>query len=443
MTDGALFPVGTRARKDVPLPVPLPARIALAGAAREVAWPAESLDLVEVATAVLLADRWERRRGPAPRRLHLRLPVRRPTTWRRLQDDLNRLLYLLTDDSITFTFRRARREEALMRPPAPATPVPLRADRVALFSGGLDSACAAAMFARAQPHVPTVQVSHYVRGLQHLTDLLSGIGKYYLPWPHVTGGGEAPAIPHAGFYMAPVGITRELRETSRRSRSFFFLSLAAATARGCGAREVCVCENGPLALNLPLHSAMIPTRHAHGSFLYGFERLVNRLFEPEAAIRVVNPFELTTKGEMAEVFAPNPAIALSTVSCWNQQWAGRGRGYGRGHCGYCFPCLVRRASLTAAGIPIPPRHFDLDVVKLAARARSRGREQAKLADYRALVHFCERVRACGDWREFLNRFPEASSARPTASPLRGEEWFHELFLTLRRFADEVRSGLVS
>jgi hypothetical protein len=181
---------------------------------------------------------------------------------------------------------------------------------------------------------------------------------------------------------------------------------------------------------------MTSTRHAHGQFLSLMERLGTGLFG--RPIRVFNPYELTTKAEMVRVLAPHPRLALATVSCWYQQWSGRGASQGRGHCGVCIPCLVRRVALESAGIEVPPDHFDHDVLRLAMAPGDAGRS---LGPYRSLVGFAARLTACPSWRRFLRDFPAAVEARPTSRMLDEEDWFKALFAMMKRFAREVETVL--
>lgn len=405
---------------------PLPVQVALRGAARTIAWSEESLDLVEVAAAVLLADRRVRRTRQRPRRLHLRLPVRRVELWQDAAEDLVASLQILTGDTFSFHFERT---EASALPIEAQTGTGATLERIALFSGGLDSACAAAAAAAEGRRVGWV--THYTTGIRRHQRLLTEIQAAY---------GGAAEVPHAGFFLRPRGpVVARLRENSRRSRSFLFVGLALAVAAGTGAREVAVCENGPLALNLPLSAAMVPTRHAHSQFLGAMERLAGRLFP--RPIRVVNPFELQTKGEMTCIFALHPHLALATVSCWYQQWAGQGESYGRGHCGCCVPCLVRLASLEAAGIAIPPGHFDVDIRSLAKRRLLTDEELRLLGPYRMVLGFAHRLEGCSSWKSFLRSYPEAVESESTARKLKPDHWYRELFEMMKRFVGEITTAL--
>ena len=63
--------------------------------------------------------------------------------------------------------------------------------------------------------------------------------------------------------------------------------------------------------------------------------------------RALNPYAHQTKGEMVrncknqDFLAENVALSMSCASPTKGRW----QGLGPGHCGYCLPCLIRRASM--------------------------------------------------------------------------------------------------
>jgi hypothetical protein len=88
----------------------------------------------------------------------------------------------------------------------------------------------------------------------------------------------------------------------------------------------------------------LSTRTTHPVFF----RLAHQLFD-EAGLRVrmENPYQLKTKGEMLRGCADKKLLrahASQTTSC------GRYLIHGHTHCGRCVPCLVRRAAFRAAGM---------------------------------------------------------------------------------------------
>jgi 7-cyano-7-deazaguanine synthase in queuosine biosynthesis len=382
-----------------------------------------SADLIEVALGVFFADRLVKRTRGAPRSIQLRLRVRSPRLWQGAANELEELLSTLTGDRFAISFLKGTKKHFVITERRGHQSPFL--DRMLLYSGGLDSSSAAAWFAT-QPE-KTGFVTQYSVGIRAVEELLRDIYSEY--------AGDIRPV-HACFFVRPFGPqVRMMRENSRRSRSFLFLSLAVAFAMETGASDIFVCENGPLALNLPLTPAMVPTRHAHGDFLTKMSRLCQTLFNQR--VHVGNPFELSTKGQMATIFKRQPELALRTLSCWYQQWSGAGHAYSRGHCGHCLPCVVRRVSLEAAGITIASRHFDLDVFRLISKAHHSARERHVIAPVNLLIEFAKAIKQCPNWRRFVQSFPEALSHVPTCHDVKPIEWYQQLFNMMRRFANEV------
>lgn len=110
-------------------------------------------------------------------------------------------------------------------------------------------------------------------------------------------------------------------------------------------------ENGFIGINVPLtraRSGSYSTRTTHPRFIKTFT---------EAAARcgvnnpVLNPYRLTPKGQMlADTLNPDllRRLAPLSVSCSHPE-AARYVQREQGNCGYCFPCLIRRASMAHVG----------------------------------------------------------------------------------------------
>jgi 7-cyano-7-deazaguanine synthase in queuosine biosynthesis len=141
--------------------------------------------------------------------------------------------------------------------------------------------------------------------------------------------------------------------SSQRSRSLIFVAygaLAATTLKlyhDGGTVTLYVCENGFISVNPPLTEmrlGSLSTRTTHPVFL----RLMHRLFDEAGLhIRIENPYQLVTKGEMLRGCADKKLLtahAFQTTSC------SRYLIHGHTHCGRCVPCLVRRAAFRAAGM---------------------------------------------------------------------------------------------
>ena len=109
-------------------------------------------------------------------------------------------------------------------------------------------------------------------------------------------------------------------------------------------------ENGLIALNVPLDMlrlGALSTRTTHPYYLARWNDLLAAL---GIAGRVQNPYWNKTKGEMVAACA-NPkllkTLVTKSMSCASPTKA-RWKKHGIEHCGYCVPCLIRRAAVSKA-----------------------------------------------------------------------------------------------
>jgi len=176
----------------------------------------------------------------------------------------------------------------------------------------------------------------------HQGDCLDALRRYY--------GKERiyQARSRIGFGEQDLKITKE-GESTERSRSFLFFSLAAAVASGMTQQiPTVVPENGLISLNIPLDPLRLgaySTRTTHPYFMARFNELLRAIRIPT---QLVNPYRHKTKGEMVRE-CENQTLLQTTVagtmSCSSpskERWHGSKPG---NHCGHCVPCLIRRAAL--------------------------------------------------------------------------------------------------
>ena len=138
----------------------------------------------------------------------------------------------------------------------------------------------------------------------------------------------------------------------RRKTSRIRVGYALATLAGSafdGPMSVNIPENGLIALNVPLDPlrfGALSTRTAHPHVIAGFRRLTNAV---GLSVSFTNPYRHMTKGEMVSGCADGPflrKVVGDSMSCSSPAKA-RYKGLSPRHCGYCVPCLIRRASLKA------------------------------------------------------------------------------------------------
>lgn len=94
----------------------------------------------------------------------------------------------------------------------------------------------------------------------------------------------------------------------------------------------------------PLRLGSLSTRTTHPFYMTRWNDLTAKLGIPG---RVENLYWDKTKGEMVAACANKKLLSNiipSAISC-SSPTKGRWQGRGIGHCGYCVPCIIRRAAL--------------------------------------------------------------------------------------------------
>ena len=340
--------------------IPTVRRLGLAPSPR--AW-----DFLSIALSVIAADEGCTRNASADgwtRDINLSVAVTDPAFWRGRQEILQDALGFLSTDRWAIEFVGNGLQPA---PPPQAAPRP--EECVCLLSGGLDSLIGA-LDLKAQGR-RSLLVSQIAKGdkktQRELGRMIAGDGMH-LQLNHT-------ARPPPGF-----------SERSQRSRSIIFIAygVLAATClsayRDGGTVDLYVPENGFISLNVPLtplRMASHSTRTTHPVFM---RRLQDLIDAADLRVRLVNPYILKTKGEMLSECADRSFLlrhAGETTSC------GRYARTAFTQCGRCVPCLIRRASFYAAGIPdatpaykydisLPgPKNRDFEDVRAAAMAVGR------------------------------------------------------------------------
>lgn len=308
------------------------------------------LDLALVAEMVHAADtrisRASESQDSWTREIRLAIPVSDAALWTSAAPILNRLLDFLTGDRWTVFFRHRPTAAATLVTPVPARLIGPPFDGVALFSGGMDSLIGAidTLNAGGAP----LLVSHAGEGAvsKSQDDCFEALRAKH------------PSRPFdrlrvwMNFKDGLVGGVGS--ENTTRGRSFLFFALGVFAATGLEAPfTLKVPENGLIALNVPLDPlrlGALSTRTTHPYYIARWNDLLNAL---GINGRIVNPYWDKTKGEMALACA-DPAllktIAPHSLSCSSPS-KGRWNGRPTEHCGYCLPCLIRRASLVTAWGP--------------------------------------------------------------------------------------------
>ena len=142
-----------------------------------------------------------------------------------------------------------------------------------------------------------------------------------------------------------------MSEKTTRGRSFLFFSIGVVAGTGLHHSFVLrVPENGLIALNVPLdllRLGALSTRTTQPFYMARWNELISALGIPG---RVENSYWNKTKGEMVANCANQDLLLklmLDALSC-SSPTKGRWQGHSIEHCGYCLPCIIRRAAIFAA-----------------------------------------------------------------------------------------------
>lgn len=391
------------------------------------------VDLLEVASYVYVADQTCSRgqltdlcAGANWRRgLHFVIPVRCPERWQQapVRSALQEALAFVSEDEYSFHFERSS------QPTQPAQryfhqkgkPFEGSVQEVALFSGGLDGlagAAEAALLRRRQ----TLLVHHRPNPKREkgVTNLIRRLSR--LP------GAVAPLYIPVRVNKAK-GLTRE---TTQRTRSFLFSSLAAVVARLLRHDSITFYENGIVGLNLPFATQLVgarASRTTHPRFLKAMARFLSSLFEHSFLIH--NPYRLQTKGEVLQRLARAGAASLiaHTNSCSHP----RKTTHKVPHCGVCLQCVVRRFGVLAArqGEHDPAEGYETD---LLTGAREESRARTLLAAFTETARKLEGLTSAA----FAGRFGEVARL-PHALDQPALETSEETAELYRRHGAEVMS----
>jgi 7-cyano-7-deazaguanine synthase in queuosine biosynthesis len=338
-----------------------------------------AIDLLNVALAVFTADMRVWRGYEADqwtRSIVLHLPVSDVAIWNGARSTVIQLASFLTGDQWDVIFRPLSAPIAVVE----ADQKTERPRTVCLFSGGLDSYVGAADLLSSGESVALV--GHY--GTKRDQDAVYGILRQR----------HANQLSPFWFYVLPPLIdVKHVGESTMRSRSILFLALGTLVGSALGNQSrLVVPENGLISLNVPLtfgRTGSHSTRTTHPYTVALFRRLLEEI---GIGLAVELPYRFTTKGEMLrDVKSPDlmKVGVHQTMSCAHPV-SGRFRGLSPGHCGYCVPCIIRRAALYSVGLHDEPVRVDLTDpgVSLSPTARADKRAfEMGLARLRRMTDF--------------------------------------------------------
>lgn len=324
-----------------------------------------SIDLIAIVTGIYAIDRVCKRKISLHNECGIRthkivFQVSDFDFWTRLdiQEQLTEILCFLTGD--TWLVKFVKRSEPHQTSSAQRL-LDLKGTlptRVALFSGGLDSAAGLAnrLISNDQTYM-LLTVGHHIAIRSKCRAQVEMLRRLL----------RTPMLHHASFIVrfdGGVAGKMKLQETSQRARSFLFCAAAAILAEACGIEDIELFENGVGAINLPLTEGGmtdgLSTRGAHPGLLEKLARFTSEVLD--RSIRFSLPFLYHTKGEMVHSLAERPYVPewlQQSRSCIHTSL----RVPGKRHCGQCPACIERRQAFHAAGISENAKDYKVDLLK--------------------------------------------------------------------------------
>lgn len=340
------------------------------------------VDLLEIASFAYAADcavprghGWSDRRSTEAwgRDFIIVAPVRDIEFWQAEGQtrQLRELLEFLTSDRWAFVFTPvAHDRDTQQYLEFQDAPWPFQeADKVVMFSGGLDSLAGALGCAAAGEKA--VLVSHRpVSTMDSRQRQLFQLLKSRFPQQ---------------LLRIPVWVnkTHMDSESTQRTRSFLFGALGIAVASVMKGKVVEFYENGVVSLNLPVADEVLRSRASRTTHPIALAQM-SGLAESVLGrpLRVENPFLFMTKTEVLRRIAELGGADLigHSCSCAHSFFKSRQQA----HCGTCSQCIDRRIAVLAAGLEnCEPAEDYVSDVFLGRRAE--GYEQNIAVDYARLA----------------------------------------------------------
>lgn len=279
-------------------------------------------DLAVLCAGIVYADRKTPRRRSEGwgRTLHLHVPLVRFDVFAsgNLRSELEDLLRFLTGDHWIIEFRRRSRTPDFQQP----LPLGSHYDVSIPFSGGLDS------FAAFRLACSTYGIDRVLK---------------------VTTSKKTPAdVVGAPPLFVPFDTADKKREGSYRSRVFPYFVFAGLAASAAGCNTVVIPENGQGSLGpalTPFRDEW-PFRSCHPAFVSRLSQWLSSLLG--RTITFDQPYAYRTKANVLEELRQKGLAGgwERTRSCS----ADPRQGYGPAGCGFCGGCVLRRVSVSCAGL---------------------------------------------------------------------------------------------
>ncbi|WPC42848.1 Qat anti-phage system QueC-like protein QatC [Clostridium sp. JS66] len=288
----------------------------------------------------LFSDSWTRV-------LKVSIPVIDIDKWNNVKVDIEKLLGYLSGDIWILNFRKSNERYRNNKINKNYNVIKDKEfDCVSLFSGGLDSFSGAVKLLEENKKVCFIGFREYGLLAGRQNQIYSILNSEYekIKKELILFNGTPYSLLDKNNSKSNFGV-----ENTSRSRSFLFLSGALAVASIIGDNvPVYIPENGFIGLNVPLtmsRKGSCSTRTTHPYFIKNFNKILSKIGIKNT---ISNFYSFKTKGEIVQEVCNTKAFkngANLTISCSHPCQARYDGETPPMNCGYCYPCLIRKASM--------------------------------------------------------------------------------------------------
>jgi len=294
----------------------------------------DSLDFLYFTVFISVIDRLIKRDWFADnwtRNIEVNIPVSNDIFWEKAREELEKALSFLSGDHWSLSFHNIS-DKYFYKNELPITENNKSFTNICLFSGGLDSFIGAIDLVEEDDNII---LSSFYDGHGALCGLQNDI------YQKIKG--------NKNIFLSQFALNRiKSNEDTTRVRSVLFLGLSMFLAINLGISKIITPENGLISVNLPLttsRSGSNSTRTMHPYFISSFQKAISILGHN---IEIDNPYIYMTKGEML-LNCKNKVLLndllKQTMSCSHPSMRQYWHRKDVKHCGYCMPCIIRRASI--------------------------------------------------------------------------------------------------
>ncbi len=287
----------------------------------------------------------DKRRYYFSRNIKITIPVHNLHKWKTAKVQLEKTLSFLTCDNINYKFIKRKKCIKTSR-------LQKRRDKftsVSLFSGGLDSLSGYVYLVEEKKENP-IFVSVLTRGIGKIVKNLIKDLDQNSNFVLLESREKNPKLKDKKKLKEIKKLYHKNDSKYQFSRSFLYLTCAVAIALAFkDIKKIYMPENGIMAWNIGLGESRLSTRTAHPTFLKYYQSLLDKLF-PHSEIKIENPFELKTKGEVVSYLKEKEELIKKSVSCSHYNFKKKRNGEILRHCGMCIPCIYRTISIISNNI---------------------------------------------------------------------------------------------